>query len=51
MSDNEKLQEQKAKEETELKEAEEMAEKETRALTGAGLWGVEIFLSHENHFG
>ncbi|MBB4043902.1 phosphoribosylglycinamide formyltransferase 2 [Bacteroides reticulotermitis] len=31
-----------------LKEAEEMAEKVTRALTGAGLWGVEFFLSHEN---
>ncbi len=30
-----------------LKEAEEMAEKVTRALTGAGLWGVEFFLSHE----
>ncbi len=28
-----------------LKEAEEMAEKVTRALTGAGLWGVEFFLS------
>ncbi len=25
-----------------------MAEKVTRALTGAGLWGVEFFLSHEN---
>ena len=31
-----------------LKEAQEMAEKVTRALTGAGLWGVEFFLSHEN---
>ena len=31
-----------------LKEAEEMAEKVTRALTGAGLWGVEFFLSHDN---
>ena len=31
-----------------LKEAEEMAEKVTHALTGAGLWGVEFFLSHEN---
>lgn len=30
-----------------LKEAEEMAEKVTRALTGAGLWGVEFFLSHD----
>ena len=25
-----------------------MAEKVARALTGAGLWGVEFFLSHEN---
>ena len=25
-----------------------MAEKVTRALTGAGLWGVEFFLSHDN---
>ena len=25
-----------------------MAEKVTRALTGAGIWGVEFFLSHEN---
>lgn len=31
-----------------LKEAEEMAGKITKALTGAGLWGVEFFLSHEN---
>jgi phosphoribosylglycinamide formyltransferase 2 len=31
-----------------LKEAEEMAAKVTEALTGAGLWGVEFFLSHEN---
>ena len=30
-----------------LKEAEEMAEKVTRALTGAGIWGVEFFLSHD----
>lgn len=29
-----------------LKQAQEMAEKVTRALTGAGLWGVEFFLSH-----
>lgn len=29
-----------------LKAAQEMAEKVTRALTGAGLWGVEFFLSH-----
>ncbi len=28
--------------------AQEMADKVTRALTGAGLWGVEFFLSHEN---
>lgn len=31
-----------------LKEAQEMAEKVTRALTGAGIWGVEFFLSHKN---
>ena len=31
-----------------LTEAQEMAEKVTRALTGAGIWGVEFFLSHEN---
>src|SRR5574344_1338024 len=31
-----------------LKKAEEMAEKVTAALTGAGIWGVEFFLSHEN---
>jgi len=31
-----------------LREAEEMAEKVTRALTGAGIWGVEFFLSKEN---
>jgi phosphoribosylglycinamide formyltransferase 2 len=31
-----------------LKQAQEMADKVTRALTGAGLWGVEFFLSHEN---
>lgn len=31
-----------------LKEAQEMAEKVTHALTGAGIWGVEFFLSHEN---
>lgn len=30
-----------------LREAEEMAEKVTRALTGAGIWGVEFFLSRE----
>lgn len=31
-----------------LKEACEMADKVTKALTGAGIWGVEFFLSHEN---
>lgn len=31
-----------------LAEAQRMAEKVTRALTGAGLWGVEFFLSHKN---
>ncbi len=31
-----------------LAEAERMAEKVTRALTGAGLWGVEFFLSHKD---
>ena len=31
-----------------LVEAQEMAAKVTEALTGAGLWGVEFFLSHEN---
>ncbi len=31
-----------------LKEAQIMADKVTRALTGAGLWGVEFFLSHDN---
>ncbi len=31
-----------------LREAQEMAEKVTRALTGAGIWGVEFFLSHEH---
>lgn len=31
-----------------LRQAKEMAEKVTRALTGAGIWGVEFFLSHEN---
>lgn len=31
-----------------LKEAQMMADKVTRALTGAGIWGVEFFLSHEN---
>ena len=31
-----------------LAEGEDMVDKVTRALTGAGLWGVEFFLSHEN---
>ena len=31
---------------THLREAQEMADKVTRALTGAGIWGVEFFLSH-----
>lgn len=31
-----------------LQEAQEMAEKVTKALTGAGIWGVEFFLSHKN---
>lgn len=31
-----------------LAEAQQMAEKVTRALTGYGIWGVEFFLSHEN---
>ena len=31
-----------------LAEAERMADKVTRALGGAGIWGVEFFLSHEN---
>lgn len=31
-----------------LKEAQEMADKVTHALTGAGIWGVEFFLSHES---
>ena len=31
-----------------LKQAQQMAAKMTEALTGAGLWGVEFFLSHEN---
>jgi phosphoribosylglycinamide formyltransferase 2 len=30
-----------------LAEAQEMAEKVTRALTGAGIWGVEFFLTDE----
>lgn len=31
-----------------LKEAQQMAEKITRALTGAGIWGVEFFLSNKD---
>ncbi len=31
-----------------LKEAQEMADKVTKALGGAGLWGVEFFLSDKN---
>ena len=31
-----------------LKEAQEMADKVTKALTGAGIWGVEFFISHKN---
>lgn len=31
-----------------LKQAQEMAKKVTTALTGAGLWGVEFFLTHDN---
>jgi phosphoribosylglycinamide formyltransferase 2 len=30
-----------------LKEAQQMAEKVTKALTGAGLWGVEFFLADD----
>ncbi|NHQ59014.1 formate-dependent phosphoribosylglycinamide formyltransferase [Chlorobium sp. BLA1] len=30
-----------------LKEAQEIAEKVTRSLTGAGIWGVEFFLADE----
>ncbi len=30
---------------TDLKEAQQMADKVTKALTGAGLWGVEFFLT------
>ena len=33
---------------THLKEAQQMADKVTRALTGAGIWGVEFFLSKKN---
>lgn len=31
-----------------LKEAQKMAAKVTKALTGAGIWGVEFFLSRKN---
>ena len=31
-----------------LAEADRMADKVTRALTGAGIWGVEFFLSHKD---
>ena len=34
--------------EAHLKEAQQMADKVTRALTGAGIWGVEFFLSEKN---
>ena len=34
--------------EANLKEAQEMAEKVTRSLTGAGIWGVEFFLSDKD---
>lgn len=33
--------------EDELRKAEEMAEKVTHALTGAGIWGVEFFLTKQ----
>lgn len=33
---------------TALRHAEDMAYKVTRALTGAGIWGVEFFLTEEN---
>ena len=33
--------------EDELRKAEDMAEKVTRALTGAGIWGVEFFLTKQ----
>ncbi|NTV06504.1 MAG: formate-dependent phosphoribosylglycinamide formyltransferase [Chlorobiaceae bacterium] len=32
---------------TELKEAQDLAEKVTRSLTGAGIWGVEFFLADD----
>ena len=33
--------------EKDLNDAQEMAEKVTRALSGAGIWGVEFFLTNE----
>lgn len=36
--------------ETHLKEAQEMAEKVTRALGGAGIWGVEFFIAKEGAY-
>ena len=33
--------------EDELRKAEDMAEKVTKALTGAGIWGVEFFLTKQ----
>ena len=33
-----------------LKEAKEMAGKVTRALGGAGIWGVEFFIAHEGAY-
>ena len=33
--------------EDELRKAEDMAEKVTKALTGAGIWGVELFLTKQ----
>lgn len=31
-----------------LQEAQDIADKVTKSLTGAGIWGVEFFLSHKN---
>ena len=36
--------------EAHLKEAQEMAEKVTRALGGAGIWGVEFFIAKEGAY-
>lgn len=36
--------------ETHLKEAQEMAEKVTRALGGEGIWGVEFFIAKEGAY-